>query len=497
MKKLLLGVLTTLSFFSLAGCQGGGKKLSADEAKTELKAVAESTMKESANVGTFKTKESFKASISAKNVKAKMNELATVNYGSGKISANINLNTDAKIDTTNKIAKVSGSVDAGVNYNLNSPALKSLSSDIKTSGKYSAKASADAYYVSYEEDFAGIKLDAANIYTNYNAEISKDLAEIMESTETKFSGKNNFKTYEFGGLFSFFDMDEDDEESSIDFDFINDWTIFTKSGNTISADCSNLAAFDLGYDLSSTQKMLKEYGLDFKVSKFQISFNKDNVITAFDFAMSLKGSADIAKVTADEDGESIYSGTVSVDLSFGLGFELGYSTQSITVPEELTKLEEEDFDEISEDFFDYLYDSDIMDTISGLIGGGSSYGGGSQASTPATKKAENLLSCMKQVALETSAQAENDFVTVMVDYGNTPTNNPTIKVLDGTTDVTNTFGFSGADVMVDGLKATGSFSIRYSIQFGNFVYSGIGENALVIDGKTITISSEGKCVLAE
>ena len=48
MKKLLLGVLTTLSFFGLAGCQGGGKKLTADEAKTELKAIAESTMKESA-----------------------------------------------------------------------------------------------------------------------------------------------------------------------------------------------------------------------------------------------------------------------------------------------------------------------------------------------------------------------------------------------------------------------------------------------------------------
>lgn len=490
MKKLFIGALTVLSIFGLAGCKSG-KKLSAEEAKTELKAIAESTMKESNKIGSFKAKETFKASVSAKNIKAKMNDVATINFGSGKASAKFNTSINAKMDVANKKAQLSGSIDAGVNYSLKSPALMAkLGWDSESkSGDYSFKASADAYYVDSEEAIsASTTLDVANIYGKYDAEVSKDLAELMESTETKFSGKGNFKTYDFAGFFGMFEADEDDDEDAFDFDFIQDWTIFTKSGNTITADCSNLEAFDLGYDLASTQTMLKKYGIDFKVSKFQIKVNKDNVITAFDFAMSVKGSANLAKVMADEDGESMYSGTISVDLSLGFGFELGYSEQSITVPEELTKLEAQDFDEIYEDFTDYIYDLDIMDTISGLIGGE-----GMPTNNSSVKKGNYLISAMKSVGYEAWAQASDD-VTVTVDFGDTVTSNPTLKVLDGTTDKTSDWGFSSYDAIVEGLSAKGSVTIVINSETGKVSYS---TNSFMIDGNYITINSNGECELAK
>lgn len=488
MKKLFIGALTVLSIFGLAGCKSG-KKLSAEEAKTELKAIAESTLKESNKIGSFKAKETFKASVSAKNLKAKVTDMLTADLGSGKASAKFNSSISAKMDVANKKAQLSGSIDAGVNYSLKSPALQAkLGWDSeKKSGDYSFKASADAYYVDSKETVsASTTVDVANIYGKYDAEISKDLAEIMESTETKFSGKGNFKTYDFAGFFGMFESDDD--EDAIDLDFINDWTIFTKSGNTITADCSDLNAFNLGYDLASTQTMLKEYGIDFKVSKFQIKVNKDNVITAFDFAMSVKGSANLAKVMADKDGDSMYSGTISVDLSLGFGFELGYSEQSITVPEELTKLEAQDFDEIYEDFTDYIYDLDIMDTISGLISGE-----GIPTNNSSVKKGNYLISTMKQVGFEAWSQASDD-VTVTVDYGDTVTSNPTLKVYDGTTEKTSEFGFSNFDAIVEGLSAKGSVTIVINSETGKISYS---SNSFMIDGNYITINSNGECELAK
>ena len=491
MKKLVLGVLTVFTLFGLAGCQGGGKKLSAEEAKTEIKAIAESTLKEGKKLGSFKANQTFSASIEAKDIKAKAGSL-TMNFGSGKASAKLNTSVGASINSADKKAKIGGKIDASVNASVKSKYLKeALGWDSETQKyNYTAKASADAYYAyaGKEQITETYSADTANIYTSYSGEINKELADILKTTQTKVTGANNFKTYDFGGLFNIYDEGSSNE---VDLDFIQDWTIFTKKGNTITADCSNLDAFELGYDLTSTQTMLKEYGLDFKVSKFQFSFNNDNVITKFDFAMSLKGKVDLSKIDLSNlmgESEVSYAGTITANMTFGFGFELGYKEETITIPENLTKLEEEDFDEALENFEDYIEDSGIFNMIEGLINGN-----GSGKTNSSVKKAENLISCMKMIALEGSAQASEN-VTVTVDYGSTATSFPTLKVYDGTTDKTSTWAFSSMDVYVEGLSATGSFSLTYNPSTAKFSYS---TSTLKIDGDYITVNADGSCELAK
>ena len=174
-----------------------------------------------------------------------------------------------------------------------------------------------------------------------------------------------------------------------------------------------------------------------------------------------------------------YSGTVTVDLSFNYGLDLEYGKQeSITIPKELLDLEEEDLD----DYMDFDID-DIMENITDMMSGTDT------KAKAAGRKAESLISCMKNVCLEAQAQA-TDGVTVTVDFGNTKTSTPTLRVLDGTVDKTSTWGFSNADAYVDGLAATGTINLTLDISSYKWTYS--VEN-LNIDGYTIAIDSYGRC----
>lgn len=483
MKKLLLGVLTTITFLGLVGCDGGGKKLSAEEAKTEIRAIAENTDKNKGKLSSLKAKTSFKGSVSAKNMKAKAGS-QTVDLGSIKASAKFEGSFDASINPADKKAKIGAKVNASASADIKSAYLVSMMGEKGNSKKYnlSAKGSFDGYYVGNEEDLGFFKYNSSNTYIDYSASINKELADLLKSTETSFKGAKNL--YSYDSIFEMFEEDEDDDEVLFDYDMIKDWTIFTKKGNTLTADCSNLAAFDLE-NYEDTQEMLKQYGLELKVSKLQFTLTNDKVITGFDFAMSIKGSTDLSKLN---DSSSMlapsYSGTLTFDLSFDFGFDLEYGTQpNIEVPENLTKLEAEEIDEL----FDL---EDIIDAISDIMGSGSGSNSGSNTSA---KKADNLVSCMKMVAMEAAAQSSGN-VTVTVDFGDTEKSLPTLKVYDGATDKTSDWNFYDEDAYVEGLKATGSASLTYDVSTSKFTYS---VTNLKVNGSYISITSDGHCELAK
>ena len=489
MKKLLLVALTAVTCLGLAGCQGG-KKLSAEEAKTELMAIAENTEKNTEKLASFKTKQTFNASIKAKDIKSKTGS-QTMNLGKGSVTAKYESSFNGSVNTEQKKAKVDANLNASLNADVESALLPLITGEEGTSKKYnlSAKGKMDGYYVNTEEKYFGFTFNSANLYGNFEGEINKELADLLGSTETNFKAAKNLYSYE--SLFDLIINDEDEEdeeyeEEAFDFSFIKDWTIFTKSGNTLTADCSNLAAFDIE-GISDYQMMLKNYGLELKVSKLQIEVSKENVITGFDFAMSLKGSIDLSKIdlsdmymaVIDEEAATTYSGTITVDLSLGFGLDLTYGAQeAINVPEELTKVEEEDMD----DYLDFDFE-DIFEYIDDIMSGTD------RNAKAAVRKGDSLMSCIKTLSLEAAAYSSGN-PTIIVDYGTTKTSTPTLTVLDGDTDVTSTRGFTPYDVMVDGLQATGKITATLDYNTYKFTYTVDGLN---IDGYTITVDSYGYC----
>ena len=144
-------------------------------------------------------------------------------------------------------------------------------------------------------------------------------------------------------------------------------------------------------------------GLTLKVSKLEIGMNKNSEVTSFDFAVSLKGTVDLAKQEIDAEDikdfvETIYpaastminastikgiSGTVTIDTTYSFGFDVDYKASSFTVPTELTSLEEIDI----EDLLDEIFDGGKADP----------------AETAAITKAENVLAAAKNVILESTA----------------------------------------------------------------------------------------------
>ena len=493
MKKLLLVALTAITCFSLAGCQDG-KKLSAAEAYTELKAIAENTQKSFNKLGSIKSKETFEGSIKAKDVKVKLPTGDYMSCGSGSASAKGTYTTEAALNVADKKAKFNVSVDASAKADVTSPLLKmylGIDSDSKK-WNYEANGKVEAYLVGSEESRTGIlSYDKANIYTNIDAKVNSELAELLELTKTEFKASKNFGSYYFGDFFEFADYDEEYDE--FDFDFINDWTIFTQKGNTLTADCSNLSAFDVDGDLGEINEMLKSFGLELKISKLQLETNKEKMVTSFDFAMSLKGSLDLSKLDPssleltgpNKFSNREYSGTVSVDMTFGLSYDLGYGEKTIDVPENLTKLEEEDFDEFYYDLMD-LDIEDFLERMSDIANGGSS------KENAAAKKAETLLCALKSFSLEASVEAYEK-VEVLVEYGATPTSVPRLTVFADATDITSKLGFTDYDAMIDGLSATGMFRLMYNTEINKFSYPTASDNTLVIDGYTITVSADGTC----
>ena len=391
MKKLLLATLAVFTFVGLTGC-ASEKKLTAEEAKTEIKAAQENTakaLKETKGVKVDTTSK-FEATVSAKNIKVQSSLGALIpEIKTAKVSANATLKGGFTVDLDNMKAKATASEDisASANYTMG---------DKTEKFSVASKGNGEAYVVKGE--------DKVNVYAkgelNNDIKVPEDYKALIDAEAyKKLSGKINLK----------FDLDEDDEEksideaiSTIDFDtIITDWTIFKKKGSTLTADTSNLAAF--GVD-AEAQAELAKIGLTLKISKFEIGLNKDKAITSFDFNVSLKGDVDLSKQDIDKDDIvdfistinpgiasslstvtiSGMTGTVSIDTAYNFGLDIAYKADEIKVPQELTTLEEVDLDDLLEDIFD---------------GGGKK----DKAEDAAIEKAENVLATAKTCFIEATA----------------------------------------------------------------------------------------------
>ena len=363
MKKLLLCTLTLCAFIGITGCSSE-KKLSAEEAKTTIKAAAENTQKKLNTTASIKAKEAFKGSVGAESVKLLAGTTALAEVEKAKVNLNVSANETFTYDKTNKKAKITADANAKVDANITAPILKNLLGwDSPKKMTYTAKANGEAYYVDGEEQ--------ANIYAKYNAELNDQLAKDFNISTTTYNGKYNFKTVMLMNLLDKLDFEDDDADTSTttDDEFIKDWTIFKKKGNVIIADCSNLEAFDLGEDFKKTQNELKEKGIEFKVSKFQFELNKDQTIKSVDFDLAVDGKVDLSKAgftnedylelvgmisKVKPDAATIasklpvdgLSGTLSIDFDLSLGLEFNYSPEAITVSDDLKAVEEKDLDEM-------------------------------------------------------------------------------------------------------------------------------------------------------
>ena len=357
-KKLLIATLTCLSFVSLTAC-GSGKKLTEDEAKAEIKAAQENTAKAIKERKGLTVKQTYnaKADINAKNVKIGEGVLA-FEVKSAKFGYTTDESLEANVDLIDKEAKLKGDIKANIHYELNA--------NSETQKKdYNASASGELYYKNSkkEENKSNIyakgtatlpeKDDLEEILSffellNYDTE---DFMEMIENLQTSYEGKINIG------------IDSGEDSESIDYieyiskyDFstlIKDWSIFTKKGSTLSANCSNIEALDLGIDNEDVEE-LATYGIKLEISKFDIKLGKNGEITNIDFKLSLNGKLDLAKVaeaTSDEMTVSAFenmSGTVNADATIGFGINISYldAAPAVLVPDELLKLEETSLEDL-------------------------------------------------------------------------------------------------------------------------------------------------------
>ncbi len=379
-KKLLLVTLTAFTFIGLTGCgNDSGKKLTAEEAKAEIKKIEDNTekaIKENKGI-TFNEKSSAKGEITLKNIKMSSEDTSeddSLEIKSGKFSASLEENLGFTFDREKLDVKANGDAKGSISYSF-------TAADETIKNDCNFDANGEIYLINGSEK--------DNIYAKSNANLPKKeningLFELLEyipydSSEyyfyislinqlvnsqyysEKYNGAINLKLkkdeieglvdYDIDGAISQaesyipsgyslpinvpnFDKFDNYEFSSL----IKDWSIFSKNGSTLTADCSNLAAFDLKmFNIdANTEAILAALGLELKISKFEIKVNDNNELTSFDFNIGLKGNIDLAKI----DEES--SGKISVDCSLGLGFDVTYSTTNptITVPEALVTLKE-------------------------------------------------------------------------------------------------------------------------------------------------------------
>ena len=395
MKKIILATLAVFTFVGLVGCSNE-KKLSAEQAKTEIKAAQENTAKaiKEGKAIDITSEAKLKATASAKNIKidSSLKDLIPeIKTAKGGIELTAKGNVAGSIEQMK--AKATADLQAKVNYDY-------TMGDKTEKKDYEIKGNGALYVVNGEEKF--------NVYAQGDATLPEDLAKMAKLDKNTLSGKINIA----------FEKDEDDEDittedvqeaiTSLDFDtLIKDWTIFKKKGSTLVANCSDLKAFNLGDEDEDIQAELAEIGLTLKVSKFEIGLDKNKAIKSFDFNVSLNGTVDLAK--QDIETEDIIdmveminpaiastlstitingiSGTVTLDTTYSLGVKVAYTTAAIAVPEDLAKVEEVDFDDLLAEIFGF----------------------GSKAKGQAEQAAGNALSCGKNVLLEASTMGTDSF----------------------------------------------------------------------------------------
>lgn len=361
MKKLLLCTLSLFAFVGLTAC-GSEKKLTAEEAKTELKSVAENTAKAANDGIQGNIKLGFSANGQINNLKGykvigdQKTAIFTVNQAKADAKANISLNTATDFD--NKIIKLGAKADAKVTASADVAGMDKMSINYAADAKADVYLKGDGKYVDEEESET---LEGSNAFIDYSANLNEDLAKQF-NLESKYEGRLNLF---LEGMDVVLPKDEDikmDEFiTSLD-EFINDWTIFKKKGNKIIADCSDLKAFKIDGEAIAVQEQLKKYGLTLSVSKFELTVDKEQKLTAFDFQLGLKGKVDFEKLELGKEdfaniAESLegvigsassalgqldaISGTLSVDLKLNLNASIKYSSSTLTVPEDLAKIEQQ------------------------------------------------------------------------------------------------------------------------------------------------------------
>ncbi len=418
-KKLLLVTLSAFTFVGLTGC-GSAKKLTAEEAKTEIKAAKDNTLTalQNSKALTFKQDADFSASVTAKNIG--MAGTAQPLVKSAKISASASDNFSATVDTEKLDFKATADAKAKLGYNI-TMGDKTQKKDFNFSGN------GEAYLINGK--------NKSNLYAKGSASLPKkeDLAELISlasflspeiadffedfddlDIKEKLEGKINIGIDKVDDKY---DPEEMIEE--LDFDtLIKDWSIFSKKGSTLIADCSNLNAFNFDFD-EDMEAQLEALGLKLNISKFEIGLTNDNAISSFDFKLALKGDIDLAKAAkaAEEASPMLGSltGTINVNVEFGLGFDVTYSTSaaSITAPKELTDLEEVSIDDL--------------------------FPAGKEAA--AIKKAEEIFSVGKMIIIEDTATEDIEFVTKVGD-----TYSVTVKALVDNHEIdSNPFTFDSTD----------------------------------------------------
>lgn len=389
-KKLLLVTLTAFTAFGMAGCKKKKKdsnksnennsteqeitdlKLTASEAKNYLNGIQLST---AAALGAMKgvtVDGSASLDATARADKITLDaSLGTNNpyFSNISLSASARVNTTAAIDLDNSKAKaiVSESIDANSRY--------TLKNSVKTNSA-SSTGSAEAYAVKNN--------NKTNIYGKYDLHNDLDLLLPDEAGMMQTLGLfNNMQTKMNVGYEEYDDYDNmidaiygevDDYDyngtiTGIDLDdYINDWTIFTKSGNKLIADCSNIDAFEIDEDFMDG---LDDFGLTLTISKFEIETNKLNQITGIDIRASLKGTTDLEELELESweieeylefllDGKSLEAidydnitpngllGSVVINASCSLEYNIDYSAGTITVPNDLLEVKEIDFFDLAE-----------------------------------------------------------------------------------------------------------------------------------------------------
>ena len=154
MKKLLIATLTVLSFVSLTAC-GSGKKLTAEEAKTEIKAAQENTAKALKEKKGLTVKQTAKANA---NISAKGIKIGEGAFGMEIKSAKIGFDAEESFNVTADMsklnAKLTGDIKANANYSITANG-ETQKQDYKVSGN------GEAYVINGAEK--------ANIYAKGSA----------------------------------------------------------------------------------------------------------------------------------------------------------------------------------------------------------------------------------------------------------------------------------------------------------------------------------------
>ena len=365
-KRMLLTTLLAFTLFGIAGCKDKKKGeitttakeafIPATEAKAIVVEAGTKTEEKLEKTATININNFVNGNINATNVKADSLILAE----KANLTLSNTTNISAAYNLEDKKAKLTASADAKLDGTLTSTLLKGMMSwESPKTITYTANGTAEAYYVA--------KDNGAKIYAKYGATLDDNVVTDFDLDTGTYSGKYNFTTEMISSLFSNYGISS--LETTTNFDFIKDWGIFKKDGEIYIADCSNLSAFDFGDKFNETKIKLKAIGLDLKVSKFQFELNNDKTFKNFDLEFSLSGNTDLSKASLSKETIAQLAGYISmvkpelapiisalpldklggamdVNINLGNKITLDYATATITVPSDLTSVEETDLDEI-------------------------------------------------------------------------------------------------------------------------------------------------------